>query len=57
MAELIKQQRNISAEDVLRTRIVVYQALIDILIAKQVISEAELVNSIGRIRLEQMNLK
>jgi len=57
MAELIKQQRNILAEDVLRTRIVVYQALIDILIAKQVISEAELVNSIGRIRLEQNNLK
>ena len=57
MAELIKQQRNILAEDVLRTRIVVYQALIDILIAKQVISEAELVHCIGRIRLEQANLK
>ncbi len=57
MAELIKPQRDVSAEDILMTRIVVYQALIDILIAKQVISEAELVHCIGRIRLEQANLK
>ena len=57
MAELIKPQTEFSAEEVLRTEIVVYQALIDILIAKQIISEAELVYSIGRLRFEQEKMK
>ena len=53
MAERINPQAVISAEEILRTEITVNQALIDILIAKQIISEAELVNSIQKIRLEQ----
>ena len=53
MAERIKPQTVISAEALLRTEIIVNQALIDILIAKQIFSEEELVDSIGKIRLEQ----
>ena len=57
MAEPINQQTSISAEEVLRTEIIVSQALIDILIAKQIISEEELVNSIRNIRHEQKILR
>lgn len=57
MAERIKPQTDFLAEEILRTEIVVYEALIDILIAKQIISEAELVNSIGKIRFEQEKRK
>ena len=53
MAERINPQIVISTEDVLRTEMIINQALIDVLIAKQIISEVELVNSIGKIRLEQ----
>ncbi|KPK00295.1 MAG: hypothetical protein AMJ60_01995 [Desulfobacterales bacterium SG8_35] len=53
MAERINQQTPITADEVLRTEIIVNQALIDILIAKQIISEEELVNSIRKIKLEQ----
>jgi hypothetical protein len=53
MAERINPQTVISAEALLRTEIIVNQALIDILITKQIISEEELVDSIGKIRLEQ----
>ena len=53
MAERINPQTVISAEDILMTEMIVNQALIDILITKQIISEEELVNSIGKIRLEQ----
>jgi len=45
-----------SAEEVLRTEIIVNQALIDILIAKQVITEEELVSSIRKIKLDQQKL-
>lgn len=53
MAERINPQIVISTEDILRTEMIINQALIDVLIAKQVISEVELVNSIGKIRFEQ----
>ena len=53
MAERINPQTVISAEDILMTEMIVNQALIDILITKQIISEEELVNSIGKIRFEQ----
>ena len=53
MAEHLKYQTVISAEALLRTEIIVNQALIDILISKQIISEKELAQSIGKIRLEQ----
>ena len=56
MDELATRKNLISAEEVLRTEIIVNQALIDILIAKQVISEEELMNSIQKIRQEQMEL-
>ena len=53
MAEQINQQRVGSAEEILRTEIIVNQALLDILLAKQIISEEELVNSIHKLRLKQ----
>ena len=53
MAEGRNPQAVISAEEVLKTEIVVNQALIDILIAKQIITEEELVRSIRKIRREQ----
>ena len=45
-----------SAQDVLETEIIVNQALIDTLIAKQVITEEELVKSIQEIKRNQQNL-
>ena len=56
MAEFTTRKNLISAEEFLRTEIIVNLALIDILISKQVISEEELVNSIQKIRQEQMEL-
>ena len=53
MAERIKQQTHISAEEVLKTEIIINQALIDILITKQIITEEELVDNIQKIRQEQ----
>ena len=57
MAERINPQTVISTENILMTEIIVNQALIDILITKQIISEAELVNSIGKMRFEQEQRK
>ena len=57
MAERINQQTPLSAEEVLRTEIIVNQALIDVLISKQIISEEELVNCIRRIRMEQIEMR
>lgn len=54
MAELIKPPVIVTAEDILRREVVINQALIDILISKQIISEEELVHSIGKIRFEQL---
>jgi hypothetical protein len=54
---LLKNQNIvIAAEEILRTEIIVNQALIDILIAKQIISEEELVDSIQNIQQEQKKL-
>ena len=53
MAERIKQQTHISVEEVLKTEIIINQALIDILITKQIITEEELVDNIQKIRQEQ----
>lgn len=53
MAERTNKQIPMTAEEILRTEIIVNQALIDILLAKQIISEEELVNSIRNIRQEQ----
>lgn len=54
MAEHIKLQTVMSAEEALRIEIIVNQALIDILVAKKIISEEELIASVRKIkRLEQ----
>lgn len=53
MAEQISTQTVISAEDALRTEILLNQALIDILINKGFISENELINSIQKIKRER----
>ena len=45
-----------SAQDVLETEIIVNQALIDTLIAKQLITEEELVQSIQEIKRNQQKL-
>ena len=49
-------EKVMSTQDVLRTEIIVNQALIDILIAKQVITEEELVKSIQKIKRNQQKL-
>lgn len=53
MAERIKYQTTFSAEEILRTEVIVNQALIDILIAKEIISEEDLIAGIRKIRQEQ----
>jgi hypothetical protein len=53
MAKRLNQQTPMSAEEVLKTEIILNQALIDILIAKQIISEEELMNCIQKIKFEQ----
>ena len=46
----------VTAHDVLRTEILVNQALIDVLVAKNIITEEELVKSIQNIKREQEKL-
>jgi hypothetical protein len=53
MAERIVTQTVISAEEALRTEIILNQALIDILITKKLISEDELINGIRKIKRER----
>ena len=56
MAEYNNKHTSIMAEELLRTEIIVNQALIDILIAKQIISEEELFNTIQSLKREQQIL-
>jgi hypothetical protein len=53
MADDINRRKPMSAEEVLRTELIINQALIDILITKQFITEEELVVSIRNIKHEQ----
>jgi hypothetical protein len=53
MAQLIPASTIISAEEALRTEILLNQALIDILITKKIISEDELIRNIRKIKREQ----
>ena len=53
MAERIVTQTVISAEEALRTEIILNQALIDSLITKKLISEDELINGIRKIKRER----
>jgi hypothetical protein len=56
MAKRINQQTPLSLEEALRLEIIVNQALIDILLAKHIISEEDLMNSIRKLRHEQMEI-
>ncbi len=53
MAKSIPSPRVISAEEALRTEIILNQALIDILITKGYISEHELIQGIQKIKRER----
>jgi hypothetical protein len=53
MGELIARPTVISAEEALKTEIIVSQALIDILITKKLISEDELIKEIQKIKRER----
>ena len=53
MGEVIQTQTVISAEEALRTEIILNQALIDILITKKIISEDELITGIKKIKRER----
>ena len=50
MAEIIHTQTVITAEDALKTEIILNKVLIDILVAKGVISEEEMISGIKRIK-------
>jgi hypothetical protein len=56
MADYNNQHTSMTAEELLQTEIIVNQALIDILIAKQIISEEELFNSIQSLKLKQQRI-
>ena len=56
MAQRINQQYPTSLEEVLRIEIIINKALIDILLAKHIITEEELINRIRNIRHEQMEM-
>ena len=53
MTERNDSQTSVTVEEILKTELIINQALIDILIAKQIISEDELVCCIRKIRQEQ----
>ena len=53
MAEHMAPQTVITTEEALRTEILLNQALIDILIAKRLISEEELISSMQKIKNER----
>ena len=56
MSRKTKSKKTISAQDVLRTEIIVNQALIDVLIAKRLITEEELFKSIQNIKRESSKI-
>jgi len=53
MAEQINHQPCISLEEALRLEIIINQALIDILMSKEIISEEELIAGMQKIRWER----
>ena len=56
MVKCNTRKKHTPAEEILRTEITINQALIDLLIAKQVITEEELMISIKKIKLDQQKL-
>jgi hypothetical protein len=53
MAERINPQTIISTEEALRIEIMVNQALVDILIAKDIVSAGELIAAVRKIKRRQ----
>jgi hypothetical protein len=53
MAELFTTPTVITAEEALKTEIILNQALIDILISKKIITEEEIISGIKKIRQER----
>jgi hypothetical protein len=53
MAKQNNPRTTVTAEEILQTELIINQALIDILIAKRIISEEELVANIRKIKEEQ----
>ena len=56
MSSKTKSKKAMSAQDVLKTEIIVNQALIDVLIAKGFITEEELLKSIQKIKQESSKI-
>jgi len=56
MAERIHSQSVLSAEEVLRIEIIVNQALIDLLVDKEIISEEELIAGVRKIKRKQQEM-
>lgn len=53
MAELVRSSTIISTEEALRIEIMVNQALVDILISKEIVSERELIAAVRKIKRQQ----
>ena len=56
MAKCNTRKKHTPTEEILRREITINQALIDLLIAKQVITEKDLVSSIQKIKLDQQKM-
>jgi len=56
MGESINPQFVVTTEEALRIEILVNQALVDILIAKQIVSEEELIEGIRKLKRQQQRL-
>ena len=56
MAERFQSHTIISAEEALRIEIMVNQALVDILIAKEIVTEGELSAAVRKIKRQQENI-
>jgi hypothetical protein len=56
MAERFQSHTIISAEEALRIEIMVNQALVDILIAKEIVTEGELIAAVRKIKRQQENI-
>ena len=56
MSRKTKSKKVMSAQDVLKAEIIVNQALIDVLIAKRLVTEEELLKSIRKIKRESSKI-
>ena len=56
MSRKTKSKKVMSAQDVLKAEIIVNQALIDVLIAKRLVTEEELLKSIQKIKRESSKI-